>query len=87
MAIFLQAYAELTDDKKLSVTLKIIEDLNSVTEKTIIVNDHLSKLLALPDSLYNSASGAPINITKKEFQKFVKYTAKLELENFIVHIG
>ena len=79
MTIFLQAYADKVGDNKLNVTLKVIKDLDKVTQKTILLPDKKSDFIRLTEDLYNS-SEKPNYVTKKEFKKdFIDYTLGLDI--------
>lgn len=79
MAITLQAYA-LKDDINVKVTLKIIKDLNEITEKSFVLPQEKGAFISLTEELYNP-SEKPTYVTKKEFKEnFIDYTLNQNYE-------
>ena len=80
MTTFLQAYADKIDNSKLRITLKLVKDLNSVTEKRFLLPDRKSDFINLTEDLYNSTN-RPSYITKEDFQNdFISWTLSLDTE-------
>ena len=79
MAITLQAYA-LSDGNDVEVTLKIVKDLNEISEKSFILPKEKGAFVALTDELYD-ANEKPTYVTKKEFkEQFVDWTLNQNYE-------